>query len=397
MQQRKSPPPSFAPLRLCVILVLGLLCAIPSSGSPHKKRPASPHARKQKRDTLKKKLTGVRSQIRVKRAQIRDKKRTEGRITDEIDTVERRLNTTRESLGRAKKRLVYLAGQQEVVGQRIEATQRRLDERKSILATRVRQNYERGPTTYVQVFLGSRTVHDFMSRSYYAQRIAESDAQLVAGIKADQAQLAQDKRKLDDEAAETARLKAQREREEVSLKADVARRQELLAQVQEQREALEEALDQMEEASHDIESEIRALQETPRGRVRMARAWAGSFIRPANGPVTSGFGMRFHPILHRTRMHTGIDIGVGYGSTVHAAGTGEVIFAGYRRGYGNCVIIDHGGGVSTLYGHLSAVLVSDGQQVSQGDAIARVGSSGLSTGPHLHFEVRHNGAPVNPL
>jgi murein DD-endopeptidase MepM/ murein hydrolase activator NlpD len=383
-------------LGLCLAAALIAGVAALSSAAPHKKQPASAHARKQKRDSLKRKLSGVRTEIRAKRAQIRETKRTEGRITDEIETVERRLSATRDSLDRAKRRLALLSDQQDILGQRIAATQRRLDERRRILSTRVRQTYERGPTTYVQVLLGSRTVHDFMSRSYYAQRIAESDARLVAGIKADRAQLAQDKRQLDAEAAEAARLKARREREEAHLKADVARRQELLAQVKEQREALEEALDQMEEASRDIESEIRALQQTPRGRARLARAWTGSFIKPADGPITSGFGSRYHPILHRTRMHTGIDIGAGYGSTIRAAGAGEVIFAGYRGGYGNCVIIDHGGGVSTLYGHCSALTVSEGQQVSQGQPIARVGSTGLATGPHLHFEVRHNGTPVDP-
>src|SRR5207245_1044862 len=97
------------------------------------------------------------------------------------------------------------------------------------------------------------------------------------------------------------------------------------------------------------------------------------------------------------RMHTGVDIGAGYGSPIYAAASGEVIFAGYMRGYGNTVIIDHGGGVSTLYGHCSALLVHEGQGVSKGENIARVGSTGMATGPHLHWEVRRNGTPVNPM
>jgi murein DD-endopeptidase MepM/ murein hydrolase activator NlpD len=382
-----------------ILLAASLVSPLCARTAPHKKRhvaPATSAARRQKREGLKRKLTGVRKKIHEKRVAIQQTKRVEHRITDEIDTVERRLMTTRESLGRAKKRLAFLADRQEMLGQRIEATQRRLDDRKRILSTRVRQNYERGNATYVQVLLRSRTVHDYMSRSYYAQRMAESDAKLVDGIKADQRQLADDKRALDLETAETARLKVQREKEQTQLSADIARRRILLDQVEQQREAMEEALDQMESASRDIESEIRALQQTPRGRARLSRAWTGSFIKPADGPITSGFGSRYHPILHRTRMHTGIDIGAGYGAQIHAAGAGEVIFAGYRGGYGNCVIIDHGGGVSTLYGHCSSLNVSEGQQVSQGQSIARVGSTGLATGPHLHFEVRHNGTPVDP-
>ncbi len=331
-----------------------------------------------------------------KRVQIQQTKRVERKITDEIDTVETRLLRTEVSLARAKKRISYLSDQQEVLGQRIDATQRRLEVRKRILSSRVRQNYERGNTSYVQVLLRSRTVHEYMSRSYYAQRMAESDAKLIDGIQADQRELSEDKRSLDAQAVEAAHLKEQRERDREQYRSDVSRKRELLSQVEEKRENMEEALDQMEEASRDIESEIRALQQTPSGRRRMLRAWTGSFIKPADGPITSGFGSRYHPILHRQKMHTGVDIGAGYGAEIRAAGGGEVIFAGYRRGYGNCVIIDHGGGVSTLYGHCSSLGVSAGQQVRQGQAIAHVGSTGLSTGPHLHFEVRHNGSPVNP-
>ena len=118
---------------------------------------------------------------------------------------------------------------------------------------------------------------------------------------------------------------------------------------------------------------------------------ASGLIWPVNGPVVSGFGMRWG------RMHEGIDIAVGSGTPIHAAASGTVIHAGWLGGYGNLVVVDHGGGLSTAYAHASAILVSVGQQVSQGDTLSLVGSTGNSSGPHLHFEVRVNGSAVDPL
>ncbi len=103
-----------------------------------------------------------------------------------------------------------------------------------------------------------------------------------------------------------------------------------------------------------------------------------------------------HPILGYERFHSGIDIGADYGTVIHAADSGTVIFAGWYGGYGNAIIIDHGGGITSLYGHTSELYVSEGQQVQRGQTIAAVGSTGFSTGPHLHFEVRANGEPVDP-
>jgi len=114
-------------------------------------------------------------------------------------------------------------------------------------------------------------------------------------------------------------------------------------------------------------------------------------VWPASGPVTSGFGMRWG------RLHSGIDIGAGYGASIRAAGSGTVILAGYNGGYGNCVVVDHGGGLSTLYGHMSNIEASEGQSVDAGDLIGEVGSSGNSTGPHLHFETRVGGDAENPM
>jgi hypothetical protein len=121
------------------------------------------------------------------------------------------------------------------------------------------------------------------------------------------------------------------------------------------------------------------------------------FIMPAQGPVTSYFGYRYHPILHFTRFHAGIDIGAGWGSPIVAAADGQVAAAGWAGGYGREVQIAHGGGITSLYGHMSEIVASPGSFVRAGQVIGYVGSSGLSTGPHVHFEVRENGTPVNPL
>ena len=120
-------------------------------------------------------------------------------------------------------------------------------------------------------------------------------------------------------------------------------------------------------------------------------------VMPAQGPITSYFGYRYHPILHFTRFHAGIDIGAGWGSPIVAAGDGRVVGAGWGGGYGREVQIAHGGGLMSLYGHMSEVVAEPGSFVRRGQLIGYVGSSGLSTGPHLHFEVRQSGQPVNPL
>jgi murein DD-endopeptidase MepM/ murein hydrolase activator NlpD len=123
----------------------------------------------------------------------------------------------------------------------------------------------------------------------------------------------------------------------------------------------------------------------------------GGLIMPANGPVTSYFGYRYHPILHFTRFHAGLDIGAGWGSPIVAAADGQVVGAGWSGGYGREVQIAHGGGIVSLYGHMSEIVAQPGSFVHAGQLIGYVGSSGLSTGPHLHFEVRQGGNPVNPL
>jgi len=118
---------------------------------------------------------------------------------------------------------------------------------------------------------------------------------------------------------------------------------------------------------------------------------------PVNGPISSPYGYRIHPILGYLKLHTGIDFGVGYGTPIHACDSGLVIYATWMGGYGNVIIVDHGHGISTLYAHQSSLAVGTGSLVARGQVVGYVGSTGFSTGPHLHFEVRVNGNPVDPM
>jgi murein DD-endopeptidase MepM/ murein hydrolase activator NlpD len=166
-----------------------------------------------------------------------------------------------------------------------------------------------------------------------------------------------------------------------------------LAKIQNNRKALEEALDALERTSREMESRIRDYQENRSGPA----LGTGRLAWPCSGRITSPFGWRFHPVLHKQKFHSGIDISAGMGTPVCAADSGVVIVSGWNGGYGKMVVIDHGNRISTLYGHNSVLRVNVGDRVTQGQVIALSGSTGLSTGPHVHFEVRVDGRPVNPL
>jgi murein DD-endopeptidase MepM/ murein hydrolase activator NlpD len=379
------------PLVFAAAIVALLFTLVPPTDAAPRPRKPKKSARQIKHD-----LRSVRVKIKEKRQQIRANKKREHKVTAEIVAVEHRLLKTESRLRRSRSRLESLGEQQGILKQRIDATEKRLQGRRRLLAMRLRSNYERGSSGYMSVLLGSRSLHDYMSRSYYVGRIVDNDVKLLEGIKLDRQQLAGDKRELDARERETRHVARLLVDDQAQFSEDHRDKEGLLHQLRRNRQVMVEALDEMERASNTLEADLRALAQTARGRARMLRPWTGSFIKPASGPVTSRFGSRYHPVLHRTRMHTGVDIGAGHGSAIRAAGAGEVIFAGYRNGYGNTVLVDHGGGTVTLYAHCSSIGVSVGQSVRQGQTIARVGSTGLATGPHLHFEVRRNGTPVNP-
>jgi murein DD-endopeptidase MepM/ murein hydrolase activator NlpD len=265
--------------------------------------------------------------------------------------------------------------------------------------------YEGGDVDTVDVVLGATNLSNLIDGLDYINEVGEQDRHIASSV--GHAKVAAKKarertRKVKRVVAAETRAVAVRT-EQVRLLRDelVANRQQLvaarstkrvsLAHVQaSEREAVGEA-QSLERVSSALGAQISAAQQSSSAYTPPASHSSSGFIWPVSGPVTSPFGMRWG------RMHTGIDIGVPYGTPIHAAAAGRVIYAGWMDGYGNLVFVDHGGGISTGYAHQSSIAVSLGETVSQGQVIGYVGCTGHCFGPHLHFEVRVNGSPVDPL
>lgn len=171
-------------------------------------------------------------------------------------------------------------------------------------------------------------------------------------------------------------------------------RAQMLYKAEEEKRKSEAEYDRLLAISDNIKSMLQGLEAAS---VMPSGGGNGSFVWPCSGPITSYYGWRVHPIFGTRKYHSGMDIAVDYGTPIHAAATGVVVYSGWMGGYGYAIMIDHGGGLVTIYGHNSSLTVSEGQRVSQGQLVAYAGSTGYSTGPHCHFEVRLHGEVTEPL
>ncbi len=242
------------------------------------------------------------------------------------------------------------------------------------------------------VLLQSQNFNEFLDRQYQLKRVYAADRKVLSDLKAKAEAIEKQKAAVEEKRNQVALLRQQFLSQKQQYEAEADEEKQLITRLKDRRGALEAAEDQLARDSEQIANLIRQKIAASTGVIR----GTGRFVFPANANISSGFGNRVHPILGRSRFHAGVDFAAAYGSTIRAADSGRVIFAGWYGGYGQAVIIDHGGGLSTLYGHASRLFVQEGQAIQQGQPIATVGSTGLSTGPHLHFEVRQNGNPVNP-
>ncbi|TVP65517.1 MAG: peptidase M23 [Nodularia sp. (in: Bacteria)] len=276
------------------------------------------------------------------------------------------------------------------------------DYEKSRTATVARLRYlQRSPVSQGwAILLQSQNISDFISRRRQLKLVYQADQKILAKLNTQANLINQQKTAVEQQKNEIALIRQQLFVQKADYQIQAESQSELIVRLNSDRLALEAAQNQLDQDSKNLEvliqNKVAAAQAKANSRSNILIRGTGILAFPSNARTSSAFGWRTHPILGYRRFHSGLDFAASHGSRIRAADSGNVIFAGWYGGYGRTVIIDHGKNMTTLYAHASELFVAEGQSVERGQAIASVGSTGLSTGPHLHFEVRRNGTPVNP-
>ena len=337
-------------------------------------------------------LEDVTSQKKDAEAELAAGRQKAANLAAEIKNLENQIYNTSVTIEQLKKEINDTKQELSDKLEKLERVKKEIDDQNSALNNRLRAMYKNGDVGMLSVLFGSTTMSDLLTNIEMVRRIYDADAELLESI--ENRYEAVDKEKLELMALKESLIAKEKDLEE---------QQVLLAQEQKE---VEEKKKQIDADNAIIEAEVDALNEEAEAltakikELQTLQAYVGGALMwPAQSStrITSPFGYRIHPVLKVNKMHTGIDIGAAKGTNILAANDGVVITAGWNNSYGYMVMIDHGGGIVTLYAHSSQLLVSKGDNVKRGQVIALVGSTGRSTGPHLHFEVRENGVYKNPL
>ncbi|MDK2902228.1 MAG: hypothetical protein PWQ93_147 [Clostridiales bacterium] len=331
-------------------------------------------------------------------------------VSIQLEKLDKQLEQKQAELDKANADLNETEKQLEETEKALEQAIKEAEHQQQLLDSRVRAMYMNDQSSILEMILSAQSVSDLIMRVEMAVKITQSDNDLLTQMRKLQDDIAQKKQAIEEQKLHIEQQKQLIVEEKKDIEGKRAEKNKLLADLEQQKESYEKALNEMEAQSKELEAVIRKLQaeeeakrkaldqkSTPsRGGSIVA---TGRFTWPVPGysRISSPFGYRVHPVLGVGKLHTGTDIAAPSGVNVVAADGGVVIQSGWLGAYGKAVIIDHGNGISTLYGHNSSLLVSVGQEVSQGQVIARVGATGLATGPHCHFEVRINGVPTDPM
>jgi len=315
-------------------------------------------------------------------------------IAAQIADLDKKLNVTQQELANVQKRLADITEKLNKTREELEVAKQKENTQLKTMKERIRAMYISGELGYLEVLLGAKDFGDFITRLDVVKRIVDYDSNLFESYKQQRKLVEQKEKELAQMQIEAQNYKNQIISRQRELQLAMASREGLMRDLERQQKLYEQQEDELLKQSKQLEKVIQQLQ--AKSKIKYS---GGKLLWPvpSSSVITSPFGTRYHPILKQYRTHTGIDIAAQTGASILAAADGQVIFAGYYGGYGYAVIIDHGDGISTLYGHNSALLVKEGDTVKRGQVIAKAGSTGLSTGPHLHFEVRKNGVPVNPM
>ena len=358
-------------------------------------------------------LDSIQQQVNQQNAAKADAETVIGSVSEQLRQIEEQLRQATAELGTIKEQRVAVENDITLNERQLAEAQKRLEGRESVFYKRVRDIYMNGRLSYLDVVIGSKDFSDFANRLEVLKRIIDSDITLINEIKKERADIEAHKQKLEADRAKLVELEKSALAKQAEIEQKKAERNVVLQKAQNDRATAMQAIEELNASSAQVSAMLKERQAARAAAAAAAAAAAqssggqgasdnwvqgtGQLGWPVSGEITSPYGYRVHPIWGTTIYHSGIDIGVDEGTPVHAADGGVVVWSGWMGGYGYAVVIDHGNGLSTLYGHNSELAVDEGQSVAKGQVISYAGSTGNSTGPHVHFEVRVNGDPVDPM
>ncbi|MBK7747099.1 MAG: peptidoglycan DD-metalloendopeptidase family protein [Candidatus Obscuribacter sp.] len=324
-------------------------------------------------------------------------RKVERKAVQKLYVIQKQLNETTGQLSHTKNAVA-------VTEKKVVETEKKLNSVRSTegnltscASRRLKEIYQGERLSFVEMLFQVDNLQTLLDRLYYQERVAEQDQKLIKELRARGMQLSQNKNALDQKKNALGEMVSQIAQKAMAIAKEKLSQQQVAEQLRSQRAFYEQAERELANESSRLEKQIFIMENHNRKRGGPIAVGSGNMCMPLRAPVTSPFGWRKHPIFGVRKMHTGIDLAGPNRSAIHAADAGNVLYTGWYGGYGKVVIVSHGNNMATLYAHLSRVAVSVGDNVSKGDVIAYEGTTGFSTGPHLHFEVRVNGKPQNPL
>ena len=324
--------------------------------------------------------------------QLNKVKKKEKDIITKIQTLESKINESEEEIKTLRARISKTETEIDKTLKNLKIAEENIKDKQDIMGERISVIYKNGNIGYAEVLLNSESFTELLTNLDMVKKIIAHDVDLLKELKRQKDIIEREKISLENQKRQLINLKSSVEQEQKSLQVSRGEQERLRKDLVKDKVALERMLDQAKKEADELTNKLRSLQSSG--------DYIGGVLQwpvPGYTRINSPFGTRIHPILNVPKLHTGIDISVPAGKDVVAAGNGKVVTAGNLGGYGKTVIIDHGGGIMTLYAHNSKLLVSAGSNVVKGQKIALVGSTGMSTGPHVHFEVRKNGQYVDPI
>ena len=374
---------------IAAILVIALLASMLATGITFAGAAEDVDELQDKLSSLEDEKAAVKEKIAELTKQASDVEATRAALQSEIDLTKEEISTVQAYIDR-------LQDQIDVKTTELAAAEKALEQKEEEFALTVRTTYEQGDSSYLEVLLNSSSFSDLLSRMEIITAIMEDNKKIVAEYTAAKEDIEQKKQELQDTQDSQKEYQENLNYKVDELAASEAEQAALAESLQAYKAESEAEYDRISNEMQDVSNQIAALsaQSAASGGV----PYSGTFVWPTPSCTTTSsvYGYRVHPIYGTVKFHAGEDIPASYGAEILAAASGTVTTAGWVSGYGNYTVIDHGGGTMTAYGHQSSILVSVGQYVQQGQVIGYVGSTGNSTGPHLHFEVYQNGSTVDP-